>query len=473
MDDETAGEVTVDQLASGKDGVAAIDVMEEALVEHAEIEEGADEVDTGEIDPMESAPGEVASCYRLFLGNLHRIEDCTGDAEVVKPLRAEQLPPCLCKQRRLVLAMAETEIAARGSIVVATLVRAQSKCKHASTFRLCTVVVKLPPVLYYRSGMETHIGLVLKGINNIYTVRYPDGAERLCRIKGKQLAHTEGEYNPIATGDWVEVTDDGQILARRERKSSFVRWNGKGLSNQSVAANMDQVLVVASVSNPPFRPRFLDRAIACVRDARVVLVLTKCDLGESGEDQRLRFDAYRGLGYPVVRVSSVTGEGLDELKSLLEGKVTALVGQSGVGKSTLVNVLCGSDQRIGEISGKYDRGRHTTNHAVMLFHPDYTLIDTPGVRELLPPHGDPHAIERSFPEFRDSGCLYPGCLHRDEPGCRVKELVEKGKILADRYESYLHMLDTLEDMAPAWVKVEKKMPKKKKMKYKDYHGDAE
>ena len=326
MDDETAGEVTEDQLASGKDGVAAIDVMEEALVEHAEIEEGADEVDTGEIDPMESAPGEVASCYRLFLGNLHRIEDCTGDAEVVKPLRAEQLPPCLCKQRRLVLAMAETEIAARGSIVVATLVRAQSKCKHASTFRLCTVVVKLPPVLYYRSGMETHIGLVLKGINNIYTVRYPDGAERLCRIKGKQLAHTEGEYNPIATGDWVEVTDDGQILARRERKSSFVRWNGKGLSNQSVAANMDQVLVVASVSNPPFRPRFLDRAIACVRDARVVLVLTKCDLGESGEDQRLRFDTYRGLGYPVVRVSSVTGEGLDELKSLLEGKVTALVG---------------------------------------------------------------------------------------------------------------------------------------------------
>lgn len=321
--------------------------------------------------------------------------------------------------------------------------------------------------------METHIGLVLRGINNIYTVRFPDGSEHLCRIKGKQLAHTQGEYNPLAVGDRVKVSDDARILERLERTSSFIRWNIKGLSNQTVSSNMDQVAIVASISNPPFRPRFIDRAIACIRGARPILVLTKDDLGQGSEEEKLRLATYAKLGYPIFRTSSRSGQGLQALKEALHGKTTAFVGQSGVGKSTLINALCGSDQRTGEISEKYDRGRHTTNHALMIMNSDEILIDTPGVRELLPPHGDPHAIEASFPEFRNAGCLYDGCLHQEEPGCKVKEMVAEGKILADRYESYLHMLQTLEEMAPRWVMVEKKLPKKKKLKYKDYHGDAE
>ncbi|MFA7169045.1 MAG: ribosome small subunit-dependent GTPase A [Sphaerochaetaceae bacterium] len=320
--------------------------------------------------------------------------------------------------------------------------------------------------------MDYREGLVMRGINNIYTVLWEDDIF-LCRIKGKQLQGLVNEYNPIAVGDRVLFTPDLMIVSRVDRKNWFSRWNVKGLCNQCIAANIDQVAVVTSVESPPFRPRFLDRAIACCHEAEPVIVMNKSDILYS-EQESERFSLYHKLGYRIFAVSSKTGENIEAFRSMLSGKTTAFVGQSGVGKSTLINTLCGSNERTGVVSEKFNRGCHTTNHAQMLRREGFVVIDTPGMRELFPPHGDPRQIEQSFPEFRanDGECAFPGCLHDEEPGCKIKEMVARGDILADRYESYIRMLRSLSEMTPQWVQREKKLPRKGE-KYKVYDGEAE
>jgi ribosome biogenesis GTPase len=217
---------------------------------------------------------------------------------------------------------------------------------------------------------------------------------------------------------------------------------------------MDLVVCVCSAETPPFRPRFIDRVIACARGVDVMIVMNKCDILLT-EDEHERFRLFSDLGYRTMAVSAKTGENMDLLSQTLAGSTVAFVGQSGVGKSTLINRLLGSDgkQRIGEVSQKFNRGRHTTNHSLMLDGPGFVVVDTPGVREILVPHGDPHMIADSFPEFRAVAnlCEYDGCLHDQEPGCKVKELVEDGNIHFDRYESYLRMLASLDERVPQWL----------------------
>ena len=298
-------------------------------------------------------------------------------------------------------------------------------------------------------------GTVQRSINNIYSVKAEDGKIYSCRIKGKHLDQATGEYNPIVVGDVVDFTPSGDteglVTLRHERRSEFSRWNDKRSLNQTICANMDLVVCICSVESPPFRPRFVDRVIACCKSVPVMIVLNKCDILLT-EEELERYELYKKLGYETMSVSAQTGENVDGLIQKLRGKTVAFVGQSGVGKSSLVNRILGANQRVGVLNAKYNRGNHTTNHSLMLDGPDFVLIDTPGFREISVPHDDPHLIAQSFPEFvkASSKCEYSSCMHINEPGCEVRRLLEKGKINPDRYESYLRMLDSLEDRLPVW-----------------------
>jgi len=312
--------------------------------------------------------------------------------------------------------------------------------------------------------MEEKQGMVVRGINNIYSVvplsameSFAEAPVYSCRLKGKVLQGVDDVYNPLAVGDHVvfipHTQKEGMVVARLPRTNSFERWNAKRDCNQTVVANMDLVICVASVDDPPFRPRFIDRVIVCSHGIPLMIVLNKCDFMLTPEENE-RFELYGRLGYQTFSMSAFDEAGLVALRKLLQGKTCALIGQSGVGKSTLVNALLDGvgNQRIGDISDKFHRGKHTTNHSLMLQGPGFILVDTPGVREILIPHDDPYAIGESFPEFRQPArlCSYQRCLHNHEPGCKVKEQVEAGLIHPDRYESYLRMLASLEERPQSW-----------------------
>lgn len=299
-------------------------------------------------------------------------------------------------------------------------------------------------------------GIITSGINNIYTVKARKESY-LCRIKGKVLDMDSAEYNPLAVGDRVEFSvtskTEGLITKRLERHNCFQRWNTKGSANQTIVANVDLVLCVCSVESPPFRPRFVDRVIACSRNIDVAIVINKSDILWT-EDEYQRIELFRKLGYQVFSVSAKTGENLEFLKQRIKGLTVALVGQSGVGKSTLINALLPEikAQKTSEVCSKYNRGRHTTTYSLMLEGPDFTLIDTPGVREFSVWHDEPYLIADAFVEFKEPSkhCSYNHCLHDQEPDCEVKRLVEKGEIDQDRYESYLRMLHSLDEKVPTW-----------------------
>ncbi len=292
-------------------------------------------------------------------------------------------------------------------------------------------------------------GVVLYGINNIFSVR-AEGRIFECRIKGKKLRDRD-DYNVITAGDHVEIQADmndprkASILAVSPRRNALMRWNKKRLSRQIVAANLDRVLCVASLGVPPFRPRFIDRVIVAAESEAIPcsIVVNKVDVG-TGDDVKQRIHVYRELGYAVFETSCLTGEGIDQVRGATATGVTATFGQSGAGKSSLIRLLvAGAEPRIGEVSEKYERGRHTTNVSAMWERDDGScVIDTPGVRELDISHLEPAVVGAAFREFLEPAtrCEFSPCTHRHEPECGVREAVARGEIHPDRYESYLRIL---------------------------------
>lgn len=312
--------------------------------------------------------------------------------------------------------------------------------------------------------MRERVGVIIQGINNIYSVveleqlsNLKDAHHYHCRIKGKVLSGIEEEYSPLAVGDRVLFEPYGKkealITERLERKNSFVRYNSKRLINQTLVANMDRILLITSTDEPPFRPRFIDRAIVCAQESPVTVVLNKVDLSLTKEQEE-RFLLYETLGYQIFSLNAFDTERIEALKESIKGQTVALIGQSGVGKSTITNALLGDKERqkVGEISQKFQRGRHTTNYAVMIDINDSLVVDTPGMRELLIPTQEVYMVAHKFPEFRKYGdkCSFQPCTHIHEPGCAVLEQYERGTIHPDRYESYLRMVDSLNEREEQW-----------------------
>ncbi|MDR2182151.1 MAG: ribosome small subunit-dependent GTPase A [Treponema sp.] len=296
---------------------------------------------------------------------------------------------------------------------------------------------------------------VIRGSRNVFTLRPLGGGAPLeCRLKGKVLKNSEGFYNPLAPGDIVHAEDrgggQGLILAAEARRNLLARFNQKGQKPQILGANLDLVLCVTSPASPPFRPRFTDRLLAQAEAAGIaaLVLCNKYDLcpQERGEVEE-RLADYERIGYPVLRVSARSGRGMEQLRAGIAGKTAILLGQSGVGKSSAINALHPRlELRTGAVNEKYDRGNHTTTLSVLYEFDNGFVIDTPGLRRMVPWGIGKAELISCMREFAPLAgrCTYgASCSHTGEAGCKVLEALAAGLIHRDRYESYLRIRDEL------------------------------
>jgi ribosome biogenesis GTPase / thiamine phosphate phosphatase len=286
--------------------------------------------------------------------------------------------------------------------------------------------------------------IVVRGYGKYYDVLTPEG-QILCTVRGT-VKRERRKTDPVAVGDRVEVTllDDGEgvieSVAPRQRTLSRLA-RGRDDVEQVILANPDQLIAVFAVAEPEPHPRMLDRFLLIAERAELdsIVCVNKIDLDPSGELRRI-FDPYRQAGYPVVEASVATGEGIEELRRQLQGKISVLAGPSGVGKSSLLNTIEPSlDIRVGEISDATGKGRHTTTATTIIpLSSDTFIADTPGMRQLGLWGIEPEMLDGLFPEFRPylGQCYYADCTHINEPDCAVLEAVEAGRINRERYESY-------------------------------------
>lgn len=306
--------------------------------------------------------------------------------------------------------------------------------------------------------MGDTVGMVIKNTGSWYTVLTDGGSTVDCKIKGNFRLKGIRSTNPVAVGDRVEIIRNQEgtafITSICDRRNYIIR-KSSNLSKQShiIAANVDQAFLIVTVDYPQTSTTFIDRFLASAEayNVPVTIIFNKVDLFKGDEERYLDMmvNLYETVGYTCLKVSAETEEGLQQLLPLLEGKITLFSGNSGVGKSTLLNkIVPGAELRTAEISDAHNTGMHTTTFSEMLSIGDGGwVIDTPGIKGFGTFNMEPEEICGYFKEiFRFSkDCRFSNCTHTHEPGCAVRQAVEDHYIAESRYASYLSMLDDKEE----------------------------
>lgn len=301
-------------------------------------------------------------------------------------------------------------------------------------------------------------GLVIKNTGSWYLVKTESNRLVECKIKGNFRLKGIRSTNPIAVGDRVKITLNAEgtaFITEIEDRKNYIIRRASNLSKQShiIAANLDQCMLIVTVNYPETSTTFIDRFLASAEAYRVPVCLVFNKTDRYSEEESSYLDAlihlYTHIGYPCLKISALNETGLDEIKQALKGKITLLSGHSGVGKSTLINaILPEQSLKTGEISTAHNTGMHTTTFSEMFpLEEGGYLIDTPGIKGFGTFDMEEEEIGHYFKEIFEfsANCKYNNCTHRHEPGCAVREAVEKHFISESRYTSYLSMLEDKEE----------------------------
>lgn len=302
-------------------------------------------------------------------------------------------------------------------------------------------------------------GIVIRNTGSRYDV-LDDNDNKIisCAVKGSFRIKGIRTTNPVAVGDRVDVlisdngNDDSAYITGIHPRNNYIIRRASNLSKEAhiLAANVDCAMLVVTLSNPTTSTTFIDRflATAAAYGVEAIIVINKIDLLDDAEDREFlrafRY-LYESVGYTVMEVSALTGNGIDELRKYLIGKVTLLSGNSGVGKSSIINRLIpGLSLRTANISDVHNSGVHTTTFSQMFPLPDGGwIIDTPGVKGFGTLEMDKREVDHFFPEIFSTSrqCRFDDCSHTGEPGCAVLEAIEENRIARSRYSSYLSILE--------------------------------
>lgn len=303
-------------------------------------------------------------------------------------------------------------------------------------------------------------GTVYKSTGSWYIVKDDTGKFWNSRMKGVLKIDEITSTNPVAVGDRVEIepepeSENSAMINEIFDRNNYINRQSPRFEHQHhiVAANLDQSLLIATLKEPKTSQGFIDRFLVASEAYHVpaVIVFNKADLYKSKELEKFEQwkQMYEMVGYKVLLISVVANEGLDEIKESLKNKTTLISGHSGVGKSSLLNIIFPDIKlKTQDVSGWSGKGQHTTTFAEMYDLPSGgRIIDTPGMREFGLVDISRQELSHYFPEMRDrlNNCQFNNCLHVNEPGCAIKEAVLNGEIYEDRYVSYVNILNSIED----------------------------